>query len=215
MKLLGIQETGVTSLFLAGSPSGGPGMFYAAAKLAERYQFRKLPTPQELDTDKNVFEHGVFKDRPINSFEIYSDGVIVRSRVPSDVIDGFIDDVVEWMGEIGLQRVETHQVNKSYHSELGLEFNPKVFAIFDKLKPVMSSIVSEIAKATGQRVPPYQPAGLLLHTDQSQIAGMKPGPFRLERRFSTEFSKNIFFSAAPLTTDAHVRVLEQLEGLLS
>lgn len=215
MNLLGIQESGVTSLFLAGFPSGQPSVFHAAAKLVERYQFKKAPGPQELLSDKSVFEQGTFNDQPINSFEIYSDGIVVRSRIPTEIVDDFIDDVMEWMGsELGLRRVETHQVSKSYNSELGIEFDPKVFAIFDRLKPVMTSIVAELSKATGQRVPAYQPAGLLLHADQSQIAGMKPVPFRLERRFGTDFSKNIFIAGAPLPTAAHIRVLEQLESLL-
>jgi hypothetical protein len=215
MKLLGIQETGVTNLFLAGSSTGGPGIFYAAAKVAERYQFKKVPSPQELVSEKNVFEHGVFKNRPINSFEIYTDGVIVRSRTPSEDIEAFLDDLVSWMGELGLQRVDTHHVNKAYSSELLIEFNPGVFEIFDRLKPILALIGSEIAKATDQRVPPYQAAGFVLHTNQTQIAGMKPLPFRLERRFNTEFEKNLFYSAAPLPTKAHIKVLEQIEALAS
>ena len=162
-----------------------------------------------------MFEHGIFNNHPINSFEIYNDGIIVRSRISTEIIDEFIDDVVAWMSdELGLRRIETHQVSKSYNSELGVELDPKVFALFDRMKPVMASIVAELAKATGQRVPAYQPAGLLFHVDQSQIAGMKPVPFRLERRFDTDFSKNIFIAGAPLPTAAHIRVLEQLESLL-
>jgi hypothetical protein len=58
-----------------------------------------------------------------------------------------------------------------------------------------------------------EPFGIAFSADYSLIPGMKPAPFRLERRAGLGFDTNLYVSQAPLRTADHIKLLEQLEKL--
>ena len=57
--------------------------------------------------------------------------------------------------------------------------------------------------------------GLSLATDPTLYAGRKPVAFTLARRVNAPYSEKFFYSSAPLKTDDHVALLQQLEKALS
>ncbi len=213
MRVLSIQDTSITSLFLIGSSSGLPSVFQAASKVVERYQFRKAPSAEELVSNKQVFGQGLFNGQPINSFEVYTDGLVVRAMVPTETLDEFVADLVEMVGtELGMHRIETHTAGKIYESNLMVECDPNVLRVLEPLQSIAAMVSSELTKASGQKTN-FGPIGYAFGVDQAKASGLKGVPFRLERRLGTDFDKNIFISSASLPTQAHIRVLEKLERL--
>ncbi len=214
MKLRAIEESSLVALFLLGRKDAKTSIVEMAVQLAARYQFQKGPQQlSELTADKVVFELGSFDGVTIQAFEIYNDGIVVKAFHNSDVLDRFVDDLKAWIeAELGGSVIETHAVNRMYTSRLMVEMNDHALHILDGLSSINEMITSHVENATGQRAE-FLPFGFITAPDESLIAGMKPIPFRLERRNGLGFATKLFFSAAPLKTDAHIEVLNAIERL--
>jgi hypothetical protein len=61
---------------------------------------------------------------------------------------------------------------------------------------------------------PFEPTAILMGTDASQRK-VVPGRFSLERKAGSPFKENIYFSAAPLQTAAHLELLQSIETTLA
>tara|TARA_R110001599_G_C12157608_1_gene651997 strand:+ start:551 stop:1138 length:588 start_codon:yes stop_codon:yes gene_type:complete len=187
-------------------------MLSAVAKLVERYRFEKHPSLDDLLSDKQVFHLGMFNDEQIDSFEIYTDGVVVKSRCNSKVLEAFLDDLDVWLeADLGFNKIETHAAGKAFVSDIIVEMDPVVFAALEQYQLVTADIGRNIQHLWRRDIPRFTSAGIMFAVDDTLVPGMKPMPFRLERKLGTGFEKNLFFSSAPLTTDLHFEVLDNLE----
>ncbi len=215
MKLLAIEMSRVTVLFQATRPRGQLYRPHLAAALAERYHFGSAPqTIAELEGPKIEFRHGLFEDSAIETFEFYNDGIIVTSRSDTDFIDAFIDDLVAWQTkDHGQVIIETHTVRQMYASSLLVETDRSVFQPLESYAEIARLIEDSLRESSGLDVA-FQNYGFELAADQTQISTMKPIYFRLERKEGIEFSRDQFYSAAPLKTKQHLEILERLEQLM-
>lgn len=212
MKLLSIQESTITSLFMLGNSRAKRNLINAATKLVERYQFKKMPTLDELASTKQVFQIGMFEDEQIDTFEIYSDGVVVKSGCHSDVLEAFLANLNDWVeSELGFERIETHSNGIAFSSEVLVEMAPEVFAALDSYNVLASNVTRLLSRQSGRQFKLFSAAGVMFAPNDPDLSGLKPVPFRLERKLSTDFSKNIFYSSAPLKTKDHLEVLRKLE----
>ena len=59
----------------------------------------------------------------------------------------------------------------------------------------------------------FETSGIMFGTDYTVVN--PPGPFKFERVMNVQFSENRYYTAAPLQTDAHLKILEELESILS
>jgi hypothetical protein len=216
VELLAIDGSTLTALFAAVSPKGQAPLPRAFSELIKRYSFAGFPTKAEdLDAAKVSFRHGSFGDVGIHVFDIYGDGVVVSAKAPTDVLDKFLEDVVQWMGSaFGAGRVETNTINRNYESNLIVRTDAKVLQALDALRPIQEMVAKAVKDTIGLETA-YAPFGLTLATDISEIPGLKPIPFRMERRIGINFGHNYYFSSAPLRTEDHLKVLERLEKLVS
>jgi hypothetical protein len=215
MKLLGFENTRLTELFLASRVEGQPYLPAAITQLVERYKFAEFPSKLgEGGAERASFKHGLFQGSAIETFDVYRDGIIVESKSPSDLLDAFINDICSWMADaIGLKRIETHAISKNYESHLVFESSAPLFKALDGLTTV-SDFVANALKATTGLEAEFQAIGFGFAPDNSLISGMKPIPFRVERKAGVEFQMNYYYSSAPLTTAKHLAALERLEGLV-
>lgn len=215
MELVGIENTVLTRLFLATRPEGQPYLPRAAENFVGRYKFAAFPARiEELSADRVSFKHGLFNDVAFD-LDIFSDGVIVTSKSPSDVLDALLDDIITWMQTaIGLKKVETHPINTTYESYLIVHSAIGLLSILDGLAPVQKRLAKAL-KATTGRDASFSPVGWALSPDNTTMPSMKPIPFRVERRAGIPFETNYYYSCAPLRTADHLRVLEELERALS
>ena len=59
----------------------------------------------------------------------------------------------------------------------------------------------------------YEPTGIILNLDQSTTK-LAPVFFTLERRAEVPFTDNKYFSSAPLSTQDHIGILQEVEKAL-
>jgi hypothetical protein len=216
VELIGYDTSSLTALFLASrAPDGQIALAPAVGELIKRYGFAGFPTNvQQLEAAKVEFRQGAFKDVGIESFSIYGDGVVVTSKSSTDVLDDFLQDVTEWMGSaLGLKRVETHLINTAYESGLLVRSEAPLLKALEALAPIQDLLTKSVKSAMGldARIEPF---GIAFSADHSLIPGMKPGPFRLERRAGLGFDTNLYVSQAPLRSADHIKVLQRLEKLV-
>jgi hypothetical protein len=214
LNLLSVESSRLTSLFLASRPQGQPPIPGGFAELVKRYSFAGFPTKlDELDSTRVAFRLGSFEGIGIDALEIYPDGVIVSAKAPTDVLDAFLNDLTQWMeSALGLKRIETQAINRNYESSILVQSDVNILKHLDALKPVRDLVSKSLHAAVGLELE-FESFGISLAADHSRIAGMKPIPFRVERRAGIPFENNYFLSAAPLRTADHLKVLEKIERL--
>jgi hypothetical protein len=214
IELIGIESSSITALFLASRPEGQPYLPHAVTELVKRYNFAAFPTQiGEMAADKVQFKFGIFRGDPIDALDVYRDGVVVTSRTRSEPLDAFLADLVGWMDTaLGLRRIETHAISKSYESNLMIRTEVRLLKALDAIKSIQEMLSKSVKSATGLDAK-FEPFGLSFAVDQTLIPGMKPSAFRLERRVGLSFQSNYYVSTAPLPTSDHMAVLDRLAKL--
>jgi hypothetical protein len=215
MKLLAVENSSLTVLFQATKPSGQLYLPVAAATLTERYKFSGVPRSyQELSGERIDFKHGEFQGSALETLEIYSDGIVLKSRSNTDFLDAFFDDFCKFLAnDLGLSLIRTHSIHRLYESILLVEVDPDV-----ALKPLqqiaeLGRMIEGFLKENSGLEVSYEPFGWSLATDQTRIPALKPSVFKIERRLGADYSTNQFVTGAPLKTDQHLKLLERLEKL--
>ena len=151
MELIGIDYSKVIVLFLAGRAEGSPYLPEAAASLVDRYQFAEHPTEiKDMVGERIHFGQGLFRGSPIEKFDIFTDGVIVVSKTTTEVLDEFLEDVIRWMEPtLGLKHIETHDVSKSYESNIMVRSSSRVLSCLEVTGDVQKALSDGLKRATG------------------------------------------------------------------
>lgn len=214
MELIGIESSKLTALFFASRPEGQPYLPATIAAFVERYRFATHPTRiEEMMADKMTFGAGLFGSDPIDTFDIYPDGVFIQSRCNASVLECFLDDVCKWMYEAaGLRQIEINDINRNFESNVLIKASPTILNVIGGLSSAQKMITKLLKQSAGLDVE-FELFGFSLAADATKIPGMKPALFRVERKIQIPFEKNLFISSAPLKTDDHLRILEALENL--
>ena len=215
MELIGYDTSSLTALFMASRPQGQIPLARSMGELVKRYAFTIFPKLDQLEAQRIEFRQGQFNDVGIESFSIYNDGIVVTSKSPTDVLDAFLEDVSVWMeSTLGLKRVETHAINRAYESGLMVRSEAKLLHTLDALAPIQEMIAKSVKDAMGLETK-FEPFGMAFAVDQTLFPGMRPNPFRLERRVGLAFNTNYYVSQAPMRTADHLNLLEKLEKMVS
>jgi hypothetical protein len=180
--------------------------------LVERYGFAKFPQKlEEFDESKGVtFQSGRSKEFAIEQVQVFDHAIYVDTHSSTADSEKFFYEVLTWLSK-----------------DMGLAFNPnmvkrktyvsQVTFFSDAMQKVYHPAMAKVAKRLSQRVPEYygqpleyQPSGFMVTYDPLTI---KSGPanFTIDRRADTLFTENKFFSTAPLPTEEHIALLEELE----
>jgi hypothetical protein len=168
-------------------------------------------TLEEMRRAKVEFRHGHFKGISIEAVDVFNDGLVVTSRVNSDVLDEFIADVLSYMAE-RWQTTFTRPFprDKLYESAVTFYSDKELLKPLAALNNISRSISNKLNATTGAAID-YYPFGIGLSADHAKIPSLKPIPFRIERREGVDFGANIYFSAAPLKTDDHIEIINEWE----
>jgi hypothetical protein len=211
MELISIENSVVTRLFITSRTEGSPYLPSVVAAFVDRYKFVESPTTiAQMTADRVSFKHGAFEGVAFN-LDMFSDGVVVASKAPTTVCDAIVADITEWVEmTVGVKKIETHEVNKSYESYLVVRSEARLLRALDALN-VIGTQVGALLKAVAGRDAAFRPVALALAPDVTEMAHMRPIPFRVERRAGVSFETNFYYSCAPLPTQDHIKVLEQLE----
>lgn len=88
----------------------------------------------------------------------------------------------------------------------------KLSLINPALQPLTERIAA-FASAGLKQTTHFEPSTLIIGPDVSKLK-IVPSAFSIERRTETPFEQKTYFSAAPLPTSEHLRLIEDLEAAL-
>lgn len=221
MKIIAYENCRVTMLFPLEEivPLGGANDSDIIAKVQARYHFGRGPELKSEEIAKNgyKFEGGHFNHAEMTvrivDLALYRDGVVVNG-IETEVVEAFLDDVVEFMRrEFGFRDFIT-KPRKYFQSQIIVEFaqSPaKLIRSFDKI----TAAISDPLKRIYDLEVPVGFARLDFETDKTTTqASAAIQRFIIERRAGISFDRERYFSAAPMRTRDHLAVLEQIEGLI-
>lgn len=204
------------------SSIGGLYMPEAVKAVQEKYGFLQGPTTlQEFDSSKGVtFLHGTFAPpKPrlpkgkgqnrivIDRFQIYTNGVLVETKGFTEDADQFLDDVTQWaMEEFGITIHPNIPIRKAYLTNLEVEFPGAELPNFPLQKTLEGFLIGY-----GQTPSQFSTAGLTFHCDLTHVQPPLPTAFQIIRREGVPYSSNLYYSTAPLSTQDHLLLLEDLD----
>lgn len=196
---------------------GGKGYFPDLVKaLVERYEFAKFPQKlEDFDETKGVvFQGGRTKNFTIAQIQIFNHAIYVDTASSTADSEKLFNEALSWLAQShGLNFQSAMVKRKTYVSQLTFFSD----TIMKALNPAVLKLASKLTK----RIPEfyhqaldYQLGGFVVTYDPLSV---KAGPsnFSIERRADTLFKENKFFSSAPLPTDEHIKMLEELEADLN
>ncbi len=188
--------------------------------LKKTYQFAKYPVSAfDLDPETKAlaFTGGKFlagresgKERYIAlGLALYKDGLVVNTESSTSDGEKFLAEVLDSVAkEFNLILPEKIQ-KKLYLNEMDVRLDRSI----SLLNPKLNSIAHRFSELriedpnTG-----FTFSGISFHVEPEKQAVLSP--FLLERKLNTDWSENRYYTRAPLHTDAHIKILEEIESIL-
>jgi hypothetical protein len=215
MELLSVQRARSIWLFDAYDLNPhGKELGSLIAWLRDRYKFQKVPAHiNDLDESKALYYAGgqfqIKRDFISVDLRIYGDGIVADTRSSTDDTDLFLFDVLQSAAKEFALAYRPEIVRKRlYVSEITVRCAIRLEA----MNPKLEKFTEKLTAATGAKVS-SKLASIAFWRD------ILPNPsasvFRFERKWGAEFSENRYFSRAPLQTDKHLELLEELEKVFS
>jgi len=182
--LFDIQELNSTGISLF------PEVFNGFAK---RYQFTTLPKPEEIHSGAGlIFKGGkfVYDSAVVDmDFDMRSDGLVASCRHSTEAAHEFLLDATTWLGQqIGVAYTPRLMRKRIYRDELIVQMDAKLAMLSQKLQEF-----SELLTISSQKT--IQPTGILFGEDAGTAAILT-----IDRRMSTPWEENRYFSSASLQT---------------
>jgi hypothetical protein len=212
MKIIAIEKSSLIKLALMSRPIGQHHYSMLISTIQERYNFEIVPEViKDMDAGLD-FAHGFIGDTAIERLSLYNDGIVVQSKVPTAKLDFFLNDLIQWsIDELGFKMTSTHRADSLYESTLTVQSEVDIIGFQLKLDNIRRILKSSLKKISNIDVD-FLPVGITISPDLNKVSGLKPAGFRVARRADTDFEANLYQSTAPLTTDLHLKLLEQLEA---
>jgi hypothetical protein len=191
------------------------------APIVTKYNFQVYPTkPEDMfgaDIKEIKFCGGSFQIDPqhiiVVDLTIFNDGLVADTRSSTKDSDTFLNDLLSWVSiEYDLVPYQDILRSKIYVSELWVQTDKSLNALNPKLEYFAKRVTSLIEGHSHHPIA-YETSGISFWTDPAVIN--PPNPFRFERVIDRPFAENRYYSAAPLQTEAHFELLEELESILN
>jgi hypothetical protein len=184
-----------------------------------KYGFTKAPGPNEpLDFQLGKLPEGnrvITVEQFVLTFLTQVTSLGAATRTSTDDADFFLEHLIEWASkEFSLD--STRPFPPAYHSQVEFSFDKPLSSRFEEVRGIGRAITN-IVKGYGlKQCPEFEFGGFSMHFDPDEPALPKPvpTPFAIERRVGSPYEENKYFSQAPLKTQDHKAILEQLEKIL-
>ena len=192
------------------------------ALLKKTYQFQKYPSSQfdfDSGTKALTFSGGKFKagyeangkERYITvDLVIYKDGLVANTTSSTKDGDSFLAEGLRLVvNEFGLVPPDPTP-QKIHLNEMDIQIDRSINVLNPKLAQLAGRI-ADLRTETPKIAFEFSGVSFLPQPDvQTRISG-----FHIERKINTDWSKNIYYTKAPLQTETHLKLLEEFEALLS
>jgi|GEM_PF-1947357 len=220
MKIISQDSCRVTILFPLEEviPLDGMNGPTAIAKIQQRYEFLKTPDPamtrEEATKAGYKFGTGQFplkgKKSVIVEFAIYADGIVADAR-NSEIAETFLDDIIHFMQSEFEFRQFTTEPKRYFWNQIVVEFEKpieRLFPSFEKISGIISRYLNSDMSMSLARFD--------LQAEKGLQADAGPSPkFILERRVGIPYKNERYYSSAPIKTDEHITLLEEIERLIA
>lgn len=186
--------------------------------ICERYRFVVRPTESGPALAGNAkFESGVFSQNGhsigIGSLGIYNDGILVVCRKTDDA-DLIVDDLIEWATNMFKLRQPRTGMTRKHTSHLVVEFDVTIDRFVNDFNAISKMFESALEADQGVRIK-TQLQRLALAADPLDGLSLGQTAFSIEPRAGVPFGDRRYFSAAPMTSAAHLRLLADMEVVLA
>jgi len=189
--------------------------------LKATYHFQKYPSsPLDFDPETKTltfaagrFKSGYETDRKERYIAvdllIYTDGVMANTRSSTHDSDTFLEGTIRAaVKELNLVYPDNIR-KKLYYSEMDIRLDRSMNFLNPKLEKLAATISSLLGDPNSTV---FEFSGVSFLPEPKAQAMVSS--FSIERKVNTEWPENRYYSRAPLQTDAHLRLLEEFEGLL-
>lgn len=162
-------------------------------------------------TDRSlVFEAGTFNDYIVKRVVFGESFFICDVHASTDIADEMARDIYSWaLSEWGYEQKDDGYWAQAYASEI--EFTLDVHAR-TKFQALMSfgDKFTKLVESYGNECGPFSIERISFAADTTASVALRPIPFSIERRNGTPFNLGIWYSAAPLKTEDHLKILEEM-----
>jgi hypothetical protein len=120
-----------------------------AAALVKRFNFQGYPTkPEDFDESKGIqFTDGKFSEGTIDRVQIFTHGIVLDTRVSTDVSAALLHDTLLWArSELGLRYEESMVKRRAFVSQMTIESKLKLA----RLNPVLEKAASLVSSKLGE-----------------------------------------------------------------
>lgn len=215
MKLLEIVTGRCLRLFRVIHPHGGLLIPELAHATQARYQFVRGPENlgEVVSTKTAIFEHGTFNRRLVKRIA-FGDGFFACDvQGKTDDAEALANDIEAWAIELGYQRKDDGVTATAYASEVEFSLSIAASARLKELA-AFGGKVGEFVRSYGNESGDYALDRIGFIADPTAFQLLRTVPFAIERRAGLPFSKDLWYSAAPLRTDDHLTLLGEYAALL-
>lgn len=217
MKVISVPLAKTTWAFdLAAINPEGRNLADVIRAIGQRYGFAKFPQ-HVLDVNKEnalEFNSGAFTRDAISyrvGMTIYNNGIAADSLSSTAISEEFLNDLADWLvANHKLLKPEVKRV--AYLNQLVVQaraplplWNTKLAWLEEKLTENATDIYGKPRQ--------YRFSALGAWAEGANF-NEGPAAFRLERKIPSDISENIYFSQAPMQTQIHTEILEQVETSL-
>lgn len=221
MKVISVNSARTSWLFpLSELNPTGKSVTEVFLQLQKKYNFRKAPAHM-FDIDQTskglVFEQGEFVNRDIVpiivKLSIFTDGLVADCWSSTRDSEDFLKDVVTWLKlDHGLSLPSDRIAKTIYMSELIVTTEKNPESINPKMERFCQFVADKVS-SVGRDNPGYTMGGLSLWVKDHNQSNPAP-QYRFELKAGTPLEERRFYSAAPVTTDDHIAILNEHEKLL-
>lgn len=185
--------------------------------MTQRYGFTKAPSSM-LDLEENalVFDQGEFITEDGNRINVgvkaYSDGFVGSTGSSTRHTVEFLTDLSLYIVSLGFSFPPPETIKKGFASVLLVQSETELIRINPKIGSVLDFIQSRLVSLDG-KPRTFQVSGISAWTEDVKKS-YAPMAFRFERKLGAPFEENLYYSEAPLQTEEHLELLNQLEEML-
>lgn len=182
--------------------------------IARQFDFLIFPSKvEDFDLEKGVtFGSGKVGDKVVDVLRIFNNSITIECLSSTDDAKASLEEILSWgREELGLTYSDGMIKRWGYVSQITF------FCDFPLLNAI-SSPLWNLAKKTEKAVDSFFGEGLEYEVAKVSV-GHDPlmrkngiAGITIEHRVNTKFGDNKFFSEAPLTTDLHIKFLEEFEA---
>jgi len=189
-----------------------------ADAIRERYGFQNFPDtakggPFQADMHFSAGKFGNGKDAFGIGFLIMEPVGDVVQAMTTDQADRILDDLAAFLSEAFEYRMPEKDLRRSYTSNLVVEFDDVVENYIGKLGAISEAFNRVRLSPAGvslRRIAFGGPATPIL----DQVSNVENAEFLIESRVSVPNEPRRYYCSAPIRTEDHVRLMEQIEDIL-